>query len=63
MGKIIEDENDEEIIVTFDIYRKYFMGYYGGCVFLFLSQLGSIFFLATLLINNYIIGEWSRSTD
>lgn len=39
------------------------MGYYGGCAFLFLSQIGSIFFLATLLINNYIIGEWSRSDD
>jgi hypothetical protein len=62
-GKIIEDENEEEISVTYSSYREYFMGYYGGYAFLFLSQLGSVVFLATLLANNYIIGEWSRSTD
>ena len=35
------------------------MKYYGGCWYIFLSQLGSVFFLVTLLGNNYVIGEWS----
>lgn len=62
-GKIIEDENEETIEVSFAIYKQYFMKYYGGCCYIFLSQLGSVFFLVTLLGNNYVIGEWSRSDD
>lgn len=39
------------------------MTYYGGCPYILLSQLGSAFFLVTLLGNNYVIGEWSHSDD
>ena len=62
-GKIIDDENEENIQVTFSIYKQYFMNYFGGWVYIFLSQLGCVFFLVALLANNYVIGEWSHSTD
>lgn len=62
-GKMIKDENDEQVKVTFQTYKDYIGGYFGGCSMIFVSNLSMILFTAFALGADYVIGDWTSQKD
>ena len=62
-GKITTNEDDEIIAVGWQCYKKYFMKYYGGWVFIILAILAQGSFAVAQFYTQYIIGEWSESKN
>lgn len=62
-GKITTDEDDEQILVNFQTYREYFMDYFGGWSFIFLSNFSMIAYIVAKLFSDYLMGNWANDPD
>ena len=62
-GKMMVNENEEDIDIGWECYKKFFMNYYGGLKFFFFSQFTMIMFLSGLISGDYLIGVWVESTN
>ena len=62
-GKIMSNEQDEDIIKTSKTYANFFGPYYGGWWFFIKAQIVMILFSACKMGGDYLIGNWSQSTD
>jgi hypothetical protein len=61
-GKMITNENDENILVNFDLYRRYFGAYYGPLFFFtLLASMGVA--ISARISNDYLLGKWVSSED
>lgn len=58
-GKMIKDENNEEIKITWDCYKQYVGGYFGGWGLLFMSNLAMILLTACSIGSDIVIGDWT----
>ena len=61
-GKIITDENEENIQISFSTYKKFFGRYYGFSFF-FCSQSAMFLFIFSRIANDYIIGTWAHDEN
>lgn len=62
LGKIITNENDEKIDVVFSSYKRYFGRYYGTCFFIS-AFAAMLVFLASKIVNDYVIGVWAHDEN
>jgi hypothetical protein len=58
-GKIMTDENDEDIAVGIGIYWKLYYQYY-GLSFIISSNLVMCAFVCSRLCNDYLVGNWAE---
>jgi hypothetical protein len=61
-GKIMTDENEEKIQISFITYKKWFGRYYGISFFI-VSQLTMFFFTFSRITSDYVIGYWAHNTN
>lgn len=61
-GKMITNENDENILVNFDLYKRYFGTYYGP-LFFFCMLVSMGVAISCRISNDYLIGAWVSSDD
>jgi len=57
-GKLMTDENDENIKINFKSYKILFCKYY-GFTFIFFSQIFLIIIMISKFANDYYIGLWA----
>jgi hypothetical protein len=57
-GKLMTDENDENIKINFKSYKILFCNYY-GFTFVFFSQIFLIIIMISKFANDYYIGLWA----
>lgn len=62
-GKMIKDESEEKINVTWQTYKDYFGGYFGGCTMIVVSNIAMILYTSFALSADYIIGDWTSQKD
>jgi hypothetical protein len=62
-GKMIKDENDEDIDIKYDTYKNYFGKYYGGLPFLIITNISMVFYCFSSIGCDYIIGQWTNTPD
>lgn len=58
-GKMMEDENDEVIDITYKTYLKYFNTYWNGPIFFLSGNLAMVGFMVCSLAQDYLIGDWA----
>ena len=61
-GKIMTDENEEKIQISFGTYKRWFGQYYGGS-FLLATQAAMLLFAASRIGSDYTIGFWAHNSD
>ena len=59
-GKIITDENEENIQISFGTYKRWFSRYY-GLSFLICTQLAMLLFASSRIASDYTIGYWAHN--
>lgn len=59
---MIDDENLEEVKVTYKVYLDY-LKYLGGWKFVVFSQLAMIMFTIFKILNDYQVGNWAMSPE
>lgn len=62
-GKMIKDENEENIKITSQVYKDYVGGYFGGCSMIVISNVSMILFTCFALSADYVIGDWTSQKD
>jgi hypothetical protein len=62
-GKMISDENEEIIEVTFKTYKDYVGKYFGGCCFLLITNFSMQLYTFFTLAADYVIGDWTIQPD
>ena len=59
-GKIISEEDEEEITVKTKIFKRYFSIYFGGCKYFIFACIATIFIFTAQLGNSYVLGLWTQ---
>ena len=62
-GKMIKDENEEVIKITWRTYRNYFGKYYGGLPFLATTNVSMVLYCLSSIGCDYIVGDWTSLKD
>ena len=62
-GKMMEDENDEKIDITWDCYKNYFMKYWQGPKFFIFGIVTYFFGMIFWMSGDYVIGYWTTTLD
>jgi ABC-type multidrug transport system fused ATPase/permease subunit len=61
-GKIITDENEEKIAISFSTYKQWFGKYYGFS-FILLTNCSMFLFTFSRITNDYILGVWAYNEN
>ena len=62
-GKMIKDENEEVIKITWRTYRNYFGKYYGGWPFLIITNVSMVLYCVSSIGCDYVVGDWTSQKD
>ena len=62
-GKLIKDENDEEIRTTLQTYKNYFGIYWGGAKFIVITCTFMMTYCFCSVAGDYVVGDWSNQKD
>ena len=62
LGKITTNEEEEKVSVSFGIYRKFFLTYYGWS-WVFCVTFTMLLFTATNITNDLLIGAWANDPN